>query len=50
MNNPKDKIIFALDVEHFAEAQRWVNLLKDHIGLFKVGNNSSLMRGQRLLI
>lgn len=27
--DPKDKIIFALDVEHFTEAQRWVRLLKD---------------------
>ena len=32
MDNPKDKIIFALDVEHFAEAQCWVNLLKDYVG------------------
>ena len=37
MADPKEKIIFALDVDHFADAQRWVNLLKNHIGLFKVG-------------
>jgi orotidine-5'-phosphate decarboxylase len=36
-NNPKDKIIFALDVEHFGEAQHWVNLFKDRVGIFKVG-------------
>jgi orotidine-5'-phosphate decarboxylase len=41
--DPKEKIIFALDVEHFSEAQRWVNLLKDHIGMFKVGTASSHM-------
>ena len=45
--DPKDKIIFALDVEHFTEAQRWVKLLKDHVGIFKVGSSSSLMPGQR---
>jgi len=33
----KDKIIFALDVEHFTEAQRWVSILKDRVGIFKVG-------------
>jgi len=27
IQHPKDRIIFALDVEHFSEAQHWVNLL-----------------------
>jgi len=49
MNNPKDKIIFALDVEHFAEAQRWVNLLKDHIGLFKVGKQLFTHAGPKVV-
>src|SRR5512139_2940366 len=47
--NPKDKIIFALDVEHFAEAQKWVNLLKDHIGLFKVGKQLFTHAGPKVV-
>jgi orotidine-5'-phosphate decarboxylase len=34
---PKEKIIFALDVEHFEEAQKLVMEFKDHVGMFKVG-------------
>jgi orotidine-5'-phosphate decarboxylase len=34
---PKEKIIFALDVEHFEEAQKIVMEFKDHVGMFKVG-------------
>ncbi|MCX8021607.1 MAG: orotidine-5'-phosphate decarboxylase [Syntrophorhabdaceae bacterium] len=33
----KEKIILALDVEHFEEAQRIVMEFKDHVGMFKVG-------------
>jgi orotidine-5'-phosphate decarboxylase len=47
--NPKDKIIFALDVEHFAEAQKWVNLLKDHIGVFKVGKQLFTHAGPKVI-
>ncbi len=38
MEDLKKKIIFALDVNQLEEAKRWVRLLKDHVGLFKVGN------------
>jgi orotidine-5'-phosphate decarboxylase len=31
------KVIFALDVEGFAEAKRLVSLLSGHVGMFKVG-------------
>ncbi len=31
------KVIFALDVDSFTEAQRWVALLSAHVGMFKVG-------------
>ena len=31
------KIIFALDVETRADAERWVTLLTGHVGMFKVG-------------
>ncbi len=33
----KDKIILALDVKDMAQARHWVDLLKDYIGFFKVG-------------
>jgi orotidine-5'-phosphate decarboxylase len=48
-SDPKDKIIFALDVEHFAEAQRWVNLLKGHIGIFKVGKQLFTHSGPKVI-
>jgi len=34
---PKDRIIFALDVASVDEAARFSRLLKDHVGMFKVG-------------
>jgi orotidine-5'-phosphate decarboxylase len=46
---PKDKIIFALDVEHFREAQKWVSLLKDHIGMFKVGKQLFTHAGPKVV-
>ena len=48
-NNPKDKIIFALDVAHFQEAQHWVRLLKDHVGLFKVGKQLFTHAGPKVI-
>jgi orotidine-5'-phosphate decarboxylase len=47
--DPKEKIIFALDVDHFSEAQRWVNLLKDHIGMFKVGKQLFTHAGPKVI-
>lgn len=35
--DPKEHLIFALDVDHFEEAQKLVLDFKDHIGMFKVG-------------
>lgn len=37
MKQPKDYIIFPLDVASGDEAQRYAELLADHVGLFKVG-------------
>jgi len=34
---PKEKLIFALDVEHFEEAQKLVMEYRGHVGMFKVG-------------
>ncbi|MGQ9508561.1 MAG: orotidine-5'-phosphate decarboxylase [Thermodesulfobacteriota bacterium] len=46
---PKDRIIFALDVDHFSEAQRWVNLLKNQIGAFKVGKQLFTHSGPKVI-
>ncbi len=35
--NPKERIILALDVDHFEQAQTLVKEFKDHVGMFKVG-------------
>jgi orotidine-5'-phosphate decarboxylase len=35
--DPKERIIFALDVEHFEEAQKLVLEFRKHVGMFKVG-------------
>jgi orotidine-5'-phosphate decarboxylase len=37
IRDAKDYIIFPLDVASFDEAKRYVELLADHVGLFKVG-------------
>ncbi len=47
--DPKEKIIFALDVDHFTEAQRWVKLLKDHVGIFKVGKQLFTHAGPKVI-
>jgi orotidine-5'-phosphate decarboxylase len=47
--NPKDRIIFALDVEHFTEARHWVNLLKDRVGIFKVGKQLFTHSGPKVI-
>jgi len=49
IQHPKDRIIFALDVEHFSEAQQWVNLLKDQIGVFKVGKQLFTHAGPKVI-
>jgi orotidine-5'-phosphate decarboxylase len=36
-DDARKKIIFALDVENRADAERWVTLLTGHVGMFKVG-------------
>jgi len=49
IQHPKDRIIFALDVEHFSEAQHWVNLLKDPFGVFKVGKQLFTHAGPKVI-
>lgn len=49
MTQPKDRIIFALDVGHFSDAQRLVNILRDHVGLFKVGKQLFTHAGPKVV-
>ncbi|MFQ5455459.1 MAG: orotidine 5'-phosphate decarboxylase / HUMPS family protein [Nitrospirota bacterium] len=34
---PHERIIFPLDFSSYEEAKRYIDLLKDNVGLFKVG-------------
>jgi orotidine-5'-phosphate decarboxylase len=44
--NPKDMLIFALDTgSHIKEAISWVDRLKEHVGLFKIGKESFTFHG-----
>ena len=49
MMEPRERLIFALDVEHFAEAQKLVGLLKGHVGLFKVGKQLFTHSGPKVI-
>jgi orotidine-5'-phosphate decarboxylase len=46
---PRERLIFALDVEHFGEAQKLVGLLKGHVGLFKVGKQLFTHSGPKVI-
>jgi len=37
MDEARKRVIFALDVDEFAQAQAWVEQLHDKVGLFKIG-------------
>ncbi len=49
MMEPRERLIFALDVEHFGEAQKLVGLLKGHVGLFKVGKQLFTHSGPKVI-
>ena len=49
MMEPRERLIFALDVEHFGEAQKLVGLLKGHVGLFKVGKQLFTHSGPKII-
>jgi len=49
MRRPKDYIIFPLDVATFDEARRYVELLADHVGLFKVGLELFIRSGPQIV-
>jgi orotidine-5'-phosphate decarboxylase len=49
MKTPKDYIIFPLDVPSPDEAIRYVRMLRDHVGLFKVGLELFISQGPAIL-
>jgi len=46
---PKDRIIFALDVPSTVEAVRYIDLLKDHVGVFKIGLELFVAEGPQVV-
>jgi orotidine-5'-phosphate decarboxylase len=48
-DDPRFKLIFALDVEHFDQAIHWVKMLKDHVGIFKVGSQLFTHSGPKII-
>jgi orotidine-5'-phosphate decarboxylase len=49
MKDPKDYIIFPLDLPSYEQAMAYVDLLKDHVGLFKVGLELFISQGPDIL-
>ncbi len=49
MREPKDFIIFPLDLHDYDQAMHYVDILKEHIGLFKVGLELFISQGPRIL-
>jgi orotidine-5'-phosphate decarboxylase len=46
---PKDRLIFPLDVPHKAEAEEFIDLLRGEVGLFKVGLELFMAEGPAFL-
>lgn len=46
---PRDRLIFALDVPHRAEAERFLALLRGEVGLFKIGLELFVAEGPEFL-
>ncbi len=49
MKDPKDYIIFPLDLPDYDQAMTYVGLLKEHIGFFKVGLELFISQGPAIL-
>ncbi|MBF0204596.1 MAG: orotidine 5'-phosphate decarboxylase, partial [Desulfamplus sp.] len=49
MKNGKDYIVFALDVASAREAEKYVNLLKDKVGMFKIGLELFIQTGPDII-
>lgn len=48
-SEPKDRLVFALDVDHIDEAERLVKPLAPHVGMFKVGSRLFTSAGSLVL-
>lgn len=46
---PKDYLVFALDVPRVSEATEYIHLLKNHVGMFKVGLELFVRGGRRVI-
>ena len=46
---PHERIIFPLDVPSFDEAKKYIHLLKDNVGVFKVGLELFISEGPKVL-
>ena len=49
MKEPKDFIIFPLDLPDYDQAMHYVDILKDKVGLFKVGLELFISQGPKIL-
>ena len=49
MKPPKEYIIFPLDLPDYDQAMSYVDLLKEHVGLFKVGLELFISQGPPIL-
>ncbi len=49
MRDPKDYIIFPLDLPDYDQTMHYVDILKEHIGLFKVGLELFISQGPHIL-
>jgi orotidine-5'-phosphate decarboxylase len=47
--DPRERMILALDLEHFHEAQKLVKEFKDHVGMFKVGKQLFTHCGTKII-
>jgi orotidine-5'-phosphate decarboxylase len=47
--DPKERMILALDLEHFQEAQKLVKDFRDHVGMFKVGKQLFTHCGTKII-
>ena len=47
--HPKDRLIFPLDVPNKAEAEKFIDLLREEVGLFKVGLELFMAEGPAFL-
>ena len=47
--DPKERLIFALDVPDAAQGRKYVELLKDHVGYFKIGLQLFIAEGPAII-